>query len=139
VDAVPFSIRRIDHVLLLVEGMDPALAFYQGVLGCKVESRLPQFAMVELAAGESRIDLVDIAVPEGQWACPAQAGRNLDHYCLDLGPAPEAVLRAHLGRHGVEIVEERREQGPRRAELSLYVCDPSGNVVELLTRRPDPA
>jgi len=130
--AVPFSVRRIDHLLLLVNGLEPALAFYQEVLGCRLESRLPQYAMAELAAGDSRIDLVDTAVLEGQWA-RGPAGRNLDHYCLALDGAGEAALRAHLARHRVEIVEERREDGPGGPSLSLYLRDPSGNVVELLT------
>lgn len=128
--APPFTLERIDHVLLLVEGMERALAFYQNVLGCSLESRLPQFAMAELRAGASMLALVDVAAPEGRWAQPAaHGGRNMDHLCLALGPHRESALRRHLERCGVEIFEEGRHGHP--GSLSLYVRDPCGNVIEL--------
>jgi hypothetical protein len=39
-------------------------------------------------------------------------------------------MRAWLARHGVAIEEERAEEG----ELSFYLRDPSGNLVELIRR-----
>ena len=39
-------------------------------------------------------------------------------------------MRAWLGENEVEIEEERAEED----ELSFYVSDPSGNLVELLMR-----
>jgi glyoxylase I family protein len=129
----PFELRGIDHLLLLVQEMDRAIAFYEGVLGCTVESRLPQYGMAELRAGASHIDLVDTAALEGQWALPAaQGGRNLDHFCLALGPHAEAALRSHLAAHDVQIVEERLNEGAPATSLSLYVRDPSGNTIELM-------
>jgi glyoxylase I family protein len=126
-DDGPLSVRGLDHLLLLVRGMERAVGFYEGVLGCTVKTRLPQFAMVELRAGDSDLDLVDIADPAGAWARPAaEGGRNIDHFCLRV-EAAEPRLRSHLAEHAVEIVEERLEAGC----LSLYCKDPSGNVVEL--------
>jgi catechol-2,3-dioxygenase len=50
----PFAVDAIDHVLLLVAGMDESLEFYEGVLGAVVEARLPKNAMAELrVAGRS--------------------------------------------------------------------------------------
>lgn len=129
---IPFAVERIDHLLLLVDGMERSLAFYQEVLGCTLQGRLPQFAMAELRAGTSMIDLVDVAAAEGQWARPAApGGRNLDHLCLALGPHREAELRRHLAAHGVEIIEEGRHGAAGDNSLSLYLRDPSGNVIEL--------
>lgn len=120
-------------MLLLVQDMDLAIAFYEGVLGCSVESRLPQYGMAELRAGASHIDLVDTAAPEGKWALPAaKGGRNLDHFCLALGPHAEVALRSHLAAHGIRIVEERINEGTSGTSLSLYVHDPSGNTIELM-------
>jgi glyoxylase I family protein len=131
----PFALERIDHVLILVRGMEAALAFYERALGCSVRSRLPQYGMVELNAGASQIDLVDAADPAGAWADPAgQGGRNVDHLCLAIGPHDEAALRAHLAAHRVEVVEERTEDAASGRTRSLYVRDPSGNTIELLTR-----
>jgi len=128
----PFALEGIDHILLLVEGMAPAVRFYTKVLGCKVEDRLPQFGMLQLRAGCALIDLVDISVPHAAWARPPVArGRNVDHVCLALGPHDEAKLRRHLARHRIEIIEEGIHGGSRGESLSFYVRDPSGNVIEL--------
>lgn len=130
---VPFAVKGIDHVLLLVNGLEPAVAFYQNVLGAVVESRLPKHAMVELLAGVSHIDLVDISASEGAWARPDVAGgRNVDHLALRLDASDQRALREHLATHGVAIVEERVEGQGAEQTLSLYVRDPSGNVVELI-------
>jgi len=66
--SVPFSFHHIDHVLLLVKGVDRALAFYEDALGAEVEARMPAHAMIDLRAGLSRIALVDIDDPRGSWA-----------------------------------------------------------------------
>ncbi|HEY2474536.1 MAG TPA: VOC family protein [Candidatus Cybelea sp.] len=129
----PFAIEAIDHILLLVDGMERSLAFYEGVLGASVKSRLPQYAMAELRAGTSHLDLVDTASPEGRWAGPAHnTGRNVEHVALRLGPCAEGALRKHLAGSGVAIVEEREENGLSGRRLSLYVRDPSGNQIELI-------
>jgi glyoxylase I family protein len=134
----PFTLEGIDHLLLLVQGMAPAVKFYTEVLGCTVEDRLPQYGMLQLRAGHALIDLVDISVPEAAWAAPPVAGgRNLDHLCLALGHHDEVMLRRHLAQHGVEIIEEGLHAGSRGESLSLYVRDPSGNVIEL--KGPPPA
>ena len=128
----PFALEGIDHILLLVQGMKPAVRFYTKVLGCKVEDELPQYGMLQLRAGSALIDLVDISDPQAAWALPPVAGgRNLDHLCLALGEHDEAKLRRHLARHRVEIIEEGIHGGSRGESLSIYVRDPSGNLVEL--------
>jgi hypothetical protein len=79
----PFALEGIDHILLLVSGMKPAVRFYTEVLGCRVEGELPQYGMLQLRAGAALMDLVDIAAPEAGWAKPPVAGgRNVDHLCL---------------------------------------------------------
>jgi catechol 2,3-dioxygenase-like lactoylglutathione lyase family enzyme len=134
----PFALEGIDHILLLVSGMKAAVHFYTDVLGCTVEGALPQYGMLQLRAGAALIDLVDIASPEATWAKPPVAGgRNFDHLCLALGAHDEAKLRQHLARHHVEIIEEGVHGGSRGESLSLYVRDPSGNVIEL--KGPPPA
>jgi glyoxylase I family protein len=128
----PFEIEGIDHILLLVKGLRPALAFYCEALGCRVADELPQFAMVQLRAGGALIDLVDIDANTGRWARPDVAGgRNLDHVCIALSALDEARLRRHLAAHGVQIIEEVVHTGARGESLSFYVRDPAGNTIEL--------
>jgi hypothetical protein len=44
----------------------------------------------------------------------------------------EVAVRHHLAAQSVEIVEERIENRPEGRQLSLYVRDPSGNLIELM-------
>ncbi len=135
----PFTLEALDHVLLLVRGMEGSLEFYQAVLGARAESLLPQYAMVELRAGTSHLDLVDVEAPEGRWALPnVDGGRNVDHIALNVGACDEGELRRHLAMHDVPIIEERCDEDARGTVLSLYVRDPSGNVVELVARAREP-
>ena len=130
--SAPFELVGLDHVVLLVRGMENASDFYTKVIGCRVDNDLPQYAMRQLRAGSDLIDLVDIDRPEGKWARPdVEGGRNVDHVALALGPADEQAVRGHLSEHGVAIEEEGENIGSRGRSLSLYVRDPSGNVVEL--------
>jgi glyoxylase I family protein len=128
----PFALEGLDHVLLVVDDMERALAFYEGVLGCVLEERYPQWGMAQLRAGAALINLVDVAAENGAWALPDVAGgRNMDHLCIALGRHDEQALREHLARHGVEIVEESWHAGARGESLSIYVRDPAGNTLEL--------
>ena len=128
----PFALEGLDHVVLLVRGMDEATAFYTDVIGCAIDNDLPQYAMRQLRAGAALIDLVDIDSDEGEWARPdVPGGRNVDHVALALGPADEQAVRRHLAGHDVAIEEEGDNIGSRGRSLSFYVRDPSGNLIEL--------
>jgi glyoxylase I family protein len=129
--APPFIITGLDHLLLHVRGMAKAERFYCDVLGCSVSNRMPRHAMTELRAGSSSVVLVDTNDPNGAWALEGtHPGRNLDHFALATEPCDELAMRGWLAAHGVKIEEERSDDG----ELSFYVRDPSGNLVELLAR-----
>ena len=127
--APPFKLLGLDHLLLHVRGMAEAERFYCGVLGCSVQHRMPQHAMLELSAG---VVLVDTADPNGAWAVEdAAAGRNVDHFAILTDGFDEQPMREWLAANAVPIEEARDEE----EEFSLYVRDPSGNLVEFLKRR----
>jgi len=128
----PFELEGLDHVVLLVRDMAEAQRFYEQVLGCTVDRALPEYGMLQLRAGASLIDLVDIGSREGEWAQPeVEGGRNMDHVCIATGPCEEQAMRAHLARHGIIIVEEGIRYGADGDGMSFYICDPSGNQIEL--------
>ena len=130
--SVPFPVKGLDHVVLLVDDMEKATSFYTEVIGCTVDNDLPQYGMRQLRAGAHLIDLVDISSEYGAWAKPEVAGgRNVDHVALALGPADSEIVRAHLANHGVEIIEEGDRVGAEGDTLSFYIQDPAGNRVEL--------
>jgi len=128
----PFALEGIDHVVLLVRDMAEAQQFYEQVLGCTVDRELPEYGMLQLRAGGSLIDLVDIGSAEGEWGRPEiEGGRNMDHVCIATGPCEKQAMRAHLSRHGINIVEEGIRYGAKGDGMSFYICDPSGNQIEL--------
>ena len=128
----PFKLEGLDHVVLLVRDMAEAQRFYEQVLGCTVDRALPEYGMLQLRAGASLIDLVDIGSAEGEWGRhEIEGGRNMDHVCISTGPCGEQAMRAHLSRHGIAIVEEGIRYGANGDGMSFYICDPSGNQIEL--------
>jgi catechol 2,3-dioxygenase-like lactoylglutathione lyase family enzyme len=128
----PFALEGLDHVTLLVTGMDAAQRFYVDVLGCEPESSFPQFGMELFRCGAALIVLVDIADPNGAWAKPpVGGGRNMDHVCLALSRFGHEEMRSWLAAHEVAIIEESFHGGARGESLSFYVRDPFGNVLEL--------
>jgi catechol-2,3-dioxygenase len=132
VSAPPFNPLGLDHLLLHVRGMGEAERFYCEILGCAVKHRMARYAMTELSAG---IVLVDTADANGRWALEGTAaGRNLDHFAILTDGWDDAKIRAWLADNGIPIEEERIDG----EEVSLYVRDPSGNLVELIKREGRP-
>jgi glyoxylase I family protein len=134
VSKIPFALAALDHVVLRVPDMKKALGFYADVLGARVERRLDQFGMVQLRAGESIIDLVDIAAAwlqaEGARTFLPEA-RNVDHVCIRVDPFDEAAIERHLALRGIEIIERGQRYGAQGNGPSVYLRDPFGTVVEL--------
>ena len=129
----PFTLRAIDHVVLRIADLSKSLAFYGEVLGCTIDNRQDAIGLVQLRAGRSLIDLIplDGALGKIGGAAAGKEGRNVDHFALQITPFDEAAIRAHLARHGVEVVQAGRRYGAEGDGPSIYVADPDGNVVEL--------
>jgi glyoxylase I family protein len=128
----PFRLEGLDHVVLLVSNMAEARSFYCDVVGCSVDREQPQYGLMQLRAGRSLIDLVDIGSAEGAWARPSvEGGRNMDHVCIVATNYDADAVRAHLQSHGVEIAEEGVRYGASGEGFSIYFRDPFGNQIEL--------
>ncbi len=125
-----FEILGIDHVVLRVADQERAIAFYEGVLGAKVERRAEKIGLVQLRAGRSLIDLIEAPAGEAP-AGKTKGGRNMDHFALRIEPFDEAAIRAHLETHGIEAGELKTRYGAEGDGPSLYIEDPDGNRVEL--------
>jgi glyoxylase I family protein len=130
----PFELRAIDHVVLIVDGLETAAKWYAEVVGATEEGDLRQFGMVQLRCGASMIDLVDAGSKSGEWARPEVAGgRNMDHVCLEIGPVTKSVMEAHLKAHGLAIEEEGMRSGAKGQGYSWYIRDPWDHQIELKT------
>ncbi|UST66128.1 VOC family protein [Pseudomonas moraviensis] len=129
----PFSIQRIDHVVLRVADLQRSIDFYGKVFGAEVVRHNQPLGLVHLRVGTSMIDLVDLAGElgrKGGGAAEAQK-RNVDHFCLRIEPFDEAALVAHLQSFGLTVEQAARRFGAEGYGLSLYCFDPDGNQVEL--------
>ena len=129
----PFTLRQIDHVV--IRARDPAAleAFYREVLGCTVERRQDGIGLVQLRAGASLIDLVDVDGKLGRMggAAPGREGHNMDHLCLRIDPFDREAIAAYLQAHGVAVGDYGSRYGAEGEGPSQYLGDPEGNVVEL--------
>lgn len=130
---VPFSLQRLDHLVLRVRDLPAMVDFYCGVLGCTVERRQDAIGLVQLRAGEALIDLVPVDGKLGRMggAAPGVEGRNLDHFCLRVDPFDREAIVAHLQAHDVRVGEFGSRYGAEGEGPSQYLFDPEGNVVEL--------
>jgi len=129
----PFTLRRIDHVVLRVRDSAAMQRFYCGVLGCTLERRQDDIGLVQLRAGESLIDLVDVAGRLGRLGggAPSVEGRNVDHVCLAVEPFDRGAIEAHLRECGVTLGEFGMRNGAEGEGPSQYLFDPEGNMIEL--------
>jgi len=127
-------IRAIDHIVLRTENLEALLAFYCGVLPCVVERELsPEVGLVQLRAGQSLIDLVDVNSQLGRMggAAPGKTGHNVDHFCLEIDAVDEQQLLDWLKSHNIAGSEFARRYGANGFGRSIYIQDPDGNTVEL--------
>jgi glyoxylase I family protein len=129
----PFQLLQLDHVVLRVRDAAAMEAFYCDVLGCQVERRQEAIGLVQLRAGQSLIDLVDVEGKLGRMggAAPGSDGHNMDHLCLRAEPFDRDAIVAHLTEHGVRIGDFGARYGAQGEGPSQYLYDPEGNLVEL--------
>ncbi len=131
--AKPFSVERIDHIVLRVRDLNKSIEFYRTVLGCEVVRQREHLGLVHLRAGVSMIDLVSVGGKLGQrgGAAPAKDARNVDHICLRIEPFIESDLVLHLKAHGVSPLGKAEVNfGAEGDGLSIYFQDLDFNVIE---------
>ena len=132
-ESAPFAIRGLDHVVLRVSDVPRVERFYREVVGCSLERRQEHIGLIQLRAGATLIDLVDIAgeIGRGGGAAPGSEGRNMDHFCLRIDPFDANAIAHHLRANGVESGEVAQRFGADGLGPSIYLEDPEGNRLEL--------
>lgn len=129
----PFQPLGLDHVVLRVTDVARVQSFYCEVLGCTLEKVQEAIGLVQLRAGRSLIDLVDVNGQIGRAGGPApgETARNMDHLCIRIDPFDAAAITAHLAAHGVKAGDVVSRYGAEGQGPSMYIADPEGNSVEL--------
>lgn len=125
--------RELDHVVLRVRDVGRALTFYCDVLGCTEERRADKLGLIQLRAGRSLIDLVEVNGEIGKKGghAPRTEGHNMDHFCIRIDPFDESAIREHLAVHGIDAGPTQTRYGAEGSGPSIYLQDPEGNTVEL--------
>jgi catechol 2,3-dioxygenase-like lactoylglutathione lyase family enzyme len=124
---MPFSIDRIDHVVVNCRDLEATAAWYERALGMKRQS----FAggRTALAFGRQKLNLRPTGAenwPSGAVDAPG----SLD-LCFITTTAPAEIVR-HLVAAGIAIIEGPvPKTGALGPMTSVYCRDPDGNLVEI--------
>lgn len=121
----------IGHVHLKVSDLDRAVAFYSGVLGFEVTTRVPGAVFLSAGGYHHHLGLNTWSSRGG--APPARGATGLYHVAIrypDRRALADALRR--LARAGVAL-DGAADHGVSEA---IYLHDPDGNGIELYRDRP---
>ena len=124
------KIRAVVETAVYVDDLQSAEAFYGTVLGLQVMGKEPGHH-VFFQVGEASVLLAFVA--EGTLTgdqFPPHGADGPGYIALGIEAESLDAWRKHLEGHGVTI--EQEVEWPRGGK-SLYVRDPAGNLVELVT------
>lgn len=126
------EVDGLAEVVLNVGNLDRAVAFYQGLLGLEQISPVDRPGPVFLRAGSanervpSLVVLVELPADSGSFSGP----RTLHHLALTVPAAGFDRARSILQDSGYEV---RDGKHPVLSVRTIYVTDPDGNEVELIS------
>lgn len=127
------TIEGLDHVVVRASDVARMVAFYRDVLNCRVERQSDDLGLIQLRAGASLIDIVDVNGRLGrEGGGPSDPeGRNMDHFCVRVLHWNAEAIASHLKRHGVGSGDVVSRYGALGSGPSIYIRDPEGNTIEL--------
>lgn len=132
------GIRHLAEVVLLVQDVDRSVTFYRDVLGLTVISpdlHGPVFLQIGGPSSGVPEQIVLVPRPAAAPQLPAErAFRSLHHIGLEVAEEDFAQERERLQKLGYEV---RTGVHPFLSVEAIYIDDPDGNEVELVTARPD--
>src|SRR5437867_1296143 len=128
-----FKPINLDHIVLRVKDLDVAIAFYEQVVGGKLQRRVPPAGFAQVRIGTSMIDVISLDGKLGMegGAGPGAEGRNVDHLCVRIDSFDEDAIIKFLRSKGVEPFDISHRFGADGYGPVMYVRDPDGNMVEL--------
>ena len=131
------KIRGLGEVVIWVHDMDKALHFYSEVLGLQVMSPPDFRGAIFLQAGQPAItcpqQIVLVPLPAGAPAFPSdRTQRTMHHLGLEVAAEDFDAERKRLGDLGFDV---RYGEHPFLPLKGMYIDDPDGNEVELISAR----
>jgi len=108
------TIKRIDHVALVVEDIDAALSFWRDALGLELDhiQDVPRekSAIAFLPLGGTEVELVQPTSDDsGVAKYLAKRGPGMHHICLEVDDI--TGMLAHLKENGVQLIHEEPVTG----------------------------
>jgi methylmalonyl-CoA epimerase len=144
-DRVPEAVRRlgrIHHVAVIVERLDPALAFWRDAVGLELEA-VQEMAddrvrIAFLPIGESKIELVEPTDDStGVARFLAKNGEGFHHICFEVANLAETLLRLEID--GIELIDTAPRKGAEGPVAFLHPRSCHGVLVELIEAPGGPA
>jgi methylmalonyl-CoA/ethylmalonyl-CoA epimerase len=144
-DHVPEAVRRlgrIHHVAVIVERLDPALAFWRDALGLELEvvqeMADDRVRIAFLPIGESKIELVEPTDDTtGVARFLAKSGEGFHHVSFEVANLAETLLRLEID--GIELIDTATRKGAEGPVAFLHPRSCHGVLVELIEAPGGPA
>lgn len=130
------EIDGLAEVVLSVRNLERSLAFYQGVLGLRRISPEDRPGPIFLQAGTAigEIPAIVVLAPLPPDSPEFTGPRSLHHLALTTSAGTAAAIRPTLEELGYEVRDGKHPI--LRNVQTLYVTDPDGNEVELISPMP---
>lgn len=131
------TIKRIDHIAVVVENLEAALGVYRDALGMTLAAvkTIPEqdVRIGFLPVGDSEIELLEPINPEsGIGRYLAKRGEGLHHVCLEVDDI-EATL-ADLQARGAQLIDTTPKQGAYGRIAFIHPKGAHGVLIELIER-----
>ena len=128
------EIKKINHVAILVEDIDKALAFWRDQLGLAldhVEDVPSQGSKIAfLPVGEGEVELVQPTDPDSGLAKYLEKrGEGMHHLCVEVDDIH--LMLENLKEKGVRLINEEPISLPGRKMAFIHPKSASGVLVEL--------
>jgi methylmalonyl-CoA/ethylmalonyl-CoA epimerase len=128
------KIKKINHVAIVVENIDSALAFWKDQLGLDLDhiEDVPSQAskVAFLPIGEGEVELVEPTDPESGLAKYLEKrGEGMHHICMEVDDI-EGMLKI-LNEKGVRLINEKPIDLPGRRMAFIHPKSANGVLVEL--------
>ncbi len=128
-------INRVAETVLYTDDLTRATAFYRDVLGfAPMRTDGERFQAFDAGGGCTlllfRRGATRHAVPAPRGMIPPHDGRGALHVAFAIDDGDFETWRSHLATRGIAV---ESEAGWDRGGRSLYVRDPDGHLVELVT------
>ncbi len=126
------TVEALDHLVLNVQDVEVAAAWYERVLGmAREEFGTSTLRRTAMKFGRQKINLRPITSSKEAWFTADHEAAGSDDLCFLTSTTPQAVVE-HLRACGVPIIVGPTEKkGAMGTIVSVYCRDPDGSLIEI--------